>query len=55
MAGALTSAVPGAGEGNLPTFDANGGLVDSGVNAAQVTFAKMTLSGTTLIINTVQG
>jgi hypothetical protein len=55
MAGALTSAVPGAGEGNLPTFDANGGLVDSGVNAAGVTFAKMTLSGTTLIINTVQG
>lgn len=53
MAGALTSVVPGASEGNLPTFDANGGLVDSGVNAAKVTFAKMALSGTTLVITTV--
>lgn len=53
MAGALTAAVPGAEEGNLPTFDANGGLADSGVNAAKVTFAKMTLSGTTLTITTV--
>lgn len=48
----LAVTVSGAAEGNLASYDENGGLVDSGVNIGKTTFAKMVLSGTTLTITT---
>ena len=46
-------AVTGAAEGDVPVLDASGNLVSSGRSFWAFTRAKMTLSGTTLTITTV--
>lgn len=52
-ANAAIPKVGGATQGDIPTFNASGALADSGVKMSSFTRAKMTLSGTTLTITTV--
>lgn len=52
-ASAAIPKVGGATQGDIPTFNASGALADSGVKMSSFTRAKMTLSGTTLTITTV--